>query len=44
MGLREDWAQGNPELVSALVRAAEWADQPRNNRHLLDGIPKADEF
>ncbi|MBO6578678.1 MAG: ABC transporter substrate-binding protein [Thalassospira sp.] len=32
LGLREDWAQSNPELVSALVRAlvraAEWADQP----------------
>ena len=38
LGLREDWAQGNPELVSALVRAlvraAEWADQPGNRIEL----------
>jgi len=38
LGLREDWAQGNPELVSALVRAlvraAEWADQPGNRVEL----------
>lgn len=38
LGLREDWAQDNPELVSALVRAlvraAEWADQPSNRIEL----------
>ncbi|BDW90172.1 CmpA/NrtA family ABC transporter substrate-binding protein [Thalassospira tepidiphila] len=38
LGLREDWAQSNPELVSALVRAlvraAEWADQPGNRVEL----------
>ncbi len=38
LGLREDWAQNNPELVSALVRAlvrsAEWADQPGNRVEL----------
>jgi len=38
LGLREDWAQSNPDLVSALVRAlvraAEWADQPGNRVEL----------
>ncbi|HAI31627.1 MAG TPA: nitrate transporter [Thalassospira sp.] len=38
LGLREDWAQSNPELVSALVRAlvraAESADQPGNRVEL----------
>lgn len=38
LGLREDWARSNPELVSALVRAlvraAEWADQPGNRVEL----------
>ena len=38
LGLREDWANSNPELVSSLVRAlvcaAEWADQPGNRVEL----------
>lgn len=38
LGLREDWASSNPELVSSLVRAlvcaAEWADQPGNRVEL----------
>ncbi|MCC9620450.1 ABC transporter substrate-binding protein [Thalassospira sp. MA62] len=38
LGLREDWANSKPELVSALVRAlvraAEWADQPGNRIEL----------
>jgi NitT/TauT family transport system ATP-binding protein/nitrate/nitrite transport system substrate-binding protein len=38
LGLREDWASSKPELVSALVRAlvraAEWADQPGNRIEL----------
>jgi NitT/TauT family transport system ATP-binding protein/nitrate/nitrite transport system substrate-binding protein len=38
LGLREDWANSNPELVSSLVRAlvcaAEWADEPGNRVEL----------
>ncbi len=38
LGLREDWANSKPELVSSLVRAlvcaAEWADQPGNRVEL----------
>lgn len=38
LGLRADWAEGNPDLVQALVRAlvqaAQWADQPENHAAL----------
>ncbi|MBX2832933.1 MAG: ABC transporter substrate-binding protein [Rhodospirillales bacterium] len=38
LGVREDWALSNPDtvdgLVRALVRAAEWADQPENRTEL----------
>jgi NitT/TauT family transport system ATP-binding protein/nitrate/nitrite transport system substrate-binding protein len=38
LGLREDWVQNNRDvvaaLVRALVRAAEWADQPGNRLEL----------
>ncbi len=38
LGVREDWVQSNPDtvdaLVRALVRSAEWADQPENRTEL----------
>lgn len=38
LGVREDWVNSNPDTVSALVRAlvraAEWADEPANRAEL----------
>lgn len=38
LGVREDWVMSNPDtvdaLVRALVRSAEWADQPENRTEL----------